>query len=138
MSPEVAVHRAIARAERVLPGTPAPEGKRDPRWQAIIRVGEFVRTHPDPVWRFAHRWGKHARRDLRNAVATCLLEHLLEHHFELVFPRVRRASLESVRFADTFSSCWSFGRSIEPKNAARVKRLKTQLARARSASRRSR
>ena len=42
MSPEVAVHRAIARAERVLPGKPAAEGKRDPRWQAIIRVGEFI------------------------------------------------------------------------------------------------
>lgn len=137
MSPEVAVQRAVARAERVLPGTPAPEGERDPRWQAIIRVGEFIQTQPEAVWSFAHRWGRHARRDLRSAVATCLLEHLLEHHFELVFPRVRRASLESVRFADTFASCWSFGRSREPKNAARVKRLQGQLARARVARRRA-
>jgi hypothetical protein len=134
MSPESAVQRAIARAERILPGSPAPEGKRDPRWQAIIRVGEFVETQPEAVWQFTHRWGKHAQRDLRSAVATCLLEHLLERHFELVFPRVRQASLESVRFADTFSSCWSFGRSKKPNNTARIKRLQSQL---RAASRRA-
>jgi hypothetical protein len=137
MSPEAAVQRAIARAERVLPGTPAPEGKRDPRWQAIIRVGEFIETQPEAVWQFTYRWGKHAQSDLRSAVATCLLEHLLEHHFELVFPRVRRASLESVRFADTFLSCWSFGQSEEPNNAARMKRLHSQLRRGRAANRRA-
>jgi hypothetical protein len=129
MSPEVAVQRAIACAERILPGTPAPDDKRDLRWQAIIRVGEFIETQPEAVWQFAHRWGKHAQADLRMAVATCLLEHLLEHHFEMVFPRVRQAALESVRFADTFSSCWSFGQSKEPKNAARIKRLQSEVRR---------
>jgi hypothetical protein len=137
MSPEVAVQRAIARAERILPGRPAPDGKPDPRWKAIIRVGEFIETQPEPVWEFAHRWGKHAKADLRMAVATCLLEHLLEHHFEMVFPRVRRAAVESVRFADTFSSCWSFGQSEERKNAAKIKRLQDQLRRWRAAKRRA-
>ncbi len=97
MSPEAAVQRAIARAERILPGTPAPEGKRDPRWQAIIRVGEFIETQPEAVWQFTHRWGKHAQRDLRSAVATCLLEHLLEHHFDLMFPRVRQGGSQRGR-----------------------------------------
>ena len=137
MSPEAAVRRAIARAERVLPGTPAPDGKRDPRWQAIIRVGEFVESQPEAVWQFAHRWGKHAQADLRAAVSTCLLEHLLEHHFELLFPRVRRAALESPRFADTFDTCWTLGQAAAPKNAARVKRLKDQLRRSRAAKRRA-
>lgn len=124
-APEVTVQRAIARAERILPGTPAPEGKRDPRWQGIIRVGEFIEEEPEPVWEFTHRWGKHAQADLRMAVATCLLEHLLEHHFELLFPRVRRAALESPRFADTFGSCWWFGQAKTPKNASRIKRLQS-------------
>ena len=137
MSPEVAVQRAIARAERILPGTPAAEGKRDPRWQAIIRVGEFVETQPEAVWQFAQRWGKHAQADLRTAVATCLLEHLLEHHFELLFPRVRRAALESVRFAETFRSCWWFGQAKAPRNTARVKRLESQLRRSRASARRA-
>lgn len=137
MSPEVPVLRAIARAERILPGTPAPEGKRDPRWQAIIRVGEFIETQPEPVWQFAHRWGKHAQSDLRMAVATCLLEHLLEHHFELLFPRVRRAAMESPRFANTFNSCWPFGEAKTTKNAARIKRLRGQLRRSRQPKRRA-
>src|SRR4051812_42387850 len=111
MSPEVTVERLIKRAECILPGRPAPEGKRDPRWQAIIRVSEFIETQPEPIWRFAHRWGKHAQADLRMAVATCLVEHLLEHHFESLFPRVRRAALESSRFADTFSMCWALGQA---------------------------
>jgi hypothetical protein len=137
MSPKAAVQLAIVRAERILPGKPTPEGKRDPRWEAIMRVGEFIDTQPDAVWQFAHQWGKHAHRDLRSAVATCLLEHLLEHHFELVFPRVRNASLESVRFADTFSSCWAFGQAKTSQNAARVKRLQSQLRRSRAAKRRA-
>ncbi len=128
-SPEVAVQRAIATAERILPGTPAPEGKLDPRWQAIIRVGEFIETQPEAVWQFAHRWGKHPQADLRAAVATCLLEHLLEHHFDLVFPRVHRATLDSPRFAKTFALCWWFGQAAAPKNAARIKRLESQLRR---------
>src|SRR5262245_66588075 len=102
MSPQAAVGRAIVRAQSILPGTPAPNGKRDPRWQAIIRVGDFVETQPEAVWQFAHRWGKHPQADLRAAVATCLLEHLLEHHFDVMFPRMRRAAIVSARFADTF------------------------------------
>src|SRR3954451_5372607 len=136
MSPEVAVQRAIARAEHILPGTPAPEGKRDPRWQAIIRVGEFVETQPEAVWEFARRWGTHEQADLRMAVATCLLEHLLEHHFELLFPRVRRAAMESPRFADTLNSCWPFGQAEVPENARRVKQLQCRMRRMRRARRR--
>jgi hypothetical protein len=63
------------------------------------------------------------------AISTCLLEHLLEYHFDLLFPRVRRAALESVRFADTFASCGRFGQSDHPKNAARIHRLKSDLRR---------
>lgn len=131
MSPEVSVLRAIAGAERILPGKPATEGDTDPRWQAIIRVGEFIDTQPELVWQFAHRWGKHAQSDLRGAIATCLLEHLLERHFELLFPRVRRAAMESSRFANTFGMCWRLGHAATSKNAARIRRLQSQLRRKR-------
>ena len=127
MLSEAAVQRAIALAESKLPGTPAPDGRRDSRWQAIIRVGEFIEAQPEAVWEFALRWGKHAQADLRMAVATCLLEHLLEHHFDLLFPRVRRAALASPRFAQTFSSCWATGQTELPKNAARFERLQRQV-----------
>jgi len=90
-------------------------------------VGEFIESEPEAVWTFARRWGKHASADLRAAVATCLLEHLLEHHFELLFPRVRKEALSSVRFAETFEMCWSFGQALLPGNAGRVKRLRRKL-----------
>jgi hypothetical protein len=59
--------------------------------------------------------------------------NLLELHFELLFPRVRRAAMESPRFADTFGSCWWFGQAKSRKNAARIKRLESQLRRSRAA-----
>ncbi len=58
MSSKAAVKRSIHRAEAILPGMPAPDGACDPRWQAIIRVADFIETHPEEVWQFAHRWGK--------------------------------------------------------------------------------
>jgi hypothetical protein len=71
------VMAAIRRANAILPGRPAPDGQTDPRWQAVIAVGEFVEAEPEAVWAFVERWGKHANEDLRSAIATCLLEHLL-------------------------------------------------------------
>lgn len=121
------VEQAIARAERILPGAPAPTGKRDPRWQAIIRVGKFIESDPEPVWAFALKWGRHANGDLRMAVATCLLEHLLGSHFDLIFPRVETAVKQSRRFAGAFCSCWKFDQAKEPANARRMDRLQRRL-----------
>src|SRR5262245_55718500 len=95
----------------------------DTRWQAIIAIGQFIRTEPEAVWGFVERWGKHPNDDLRMAVATCLLEHLREHHFALLFPRVAQQVSRSKRFADTFSHCWKFGQAKAPRNAARFDRL---------------
>lgn len=121
------VEQTIAKAEKILPGTPAPEGQRDPRWQAIIKVGRFIKSDPEPVWAFALKWGRHPNGDLRMAIATCLLEHLLGHHFDLIFPRVEVAVKRSRRFADTFCSCRKFDQSEEPANARRMDRLQRSL-----------
>ena len=56
-----------------------------------------------------------------------MLEHLLEHHFELIFPRVGKDALSSVRFAKTFEMCWSFGQALLPANARRMARLRRRL-----------
>ena len=100
------VFQAIQAAEAILPGVPAADGKPDPRWQAIIRVGEFVESDPEPLWTFALKWGKHPQADVRMAIATCLLEHLLERHPSLLSQRATHAASKSVRFARTLESCW--------------------------------
>ena len=117
------VQEAIAAAERILPGRAAPDGARDPRWQAMIAVADFVETEPDAVWSFVQRWGTSPDEDLRAAVATLLLEHLLEHHFDRMIGGVEHEALNNECFADTVCRCWKFGQAEEPTRAAQLDRL---------------
>ena len=121
------VSDAIRDAEEILPGEPVPDEGNDPRWQAIIRVAEFAETDPEELWGFARRWGSSPDEDLRQAVASCLLEHLLEFHFTELFPRVAAAAREDPLFADTFLGCWDFGQTTEPQNLAQFQALKAEL-----------
>ena len=118
------VEAAIAEAEQLLPGVAAPDGQIDPRWQAIIQLGNYVETDAEPIWQFIERWGRHEDEDLRAAIATCLLEHLLEHRFGEYFPKVEEATRASHLFADTFTRCWKFGQAAQPSNAERFDRLR--------------
>ena len=120
------VRTAIADAEALLPGEAAPDGENDPRWQAIIAVSEFIPTDPEPIWQFITRWGAHPDDDLRSAVATCLLEHFLEDHFEY-FPLVEQRAQHDALFAAMFCMCGKFGQSEEPPNASRFDALKIRV-----------
>jgi hypothetical protein len=103
------VFDAIEHADSLLPGAAAPDGERDPRWQAIIAVADFIENEPEAVWSFVERWGQHPDEDLRAAIATCLLEHLLERHFDIIFPRVKCLAESNEQFARTVTMCWPFG-----------------------------
>lgn len=122
------VHKVIQNAEQVLSTikTIVDDGT-DPRWQAIIDIGEFVESDPLLVWEFTSRWGRHANEDLRGAIATCLLEHLMEYHFDLIFPLVEKVVRESKRFAFTFCMCGKFGQAKITSNAKRFDHLQKQL-----------
>jgi hypothetical protein len=124
----MSVHKAIRKANAVLPGETVEE-RHDPRWQAIIAVGEYVVSDPEAVWVFIHKWGGHEQEDLRMAIATCLLEHQLEYHFDAYFPKVQQAALADPLFADTVRCCWRFGQAKEPANSARLDALEKQLSR---------
>jgi hypothetical protein len=123
------VQEAIAQAEAILPGRAAFEGETDPRWQAVIAVAEFIEAEPEAVWSFILRWGSSEDQDLRMAIATCALEHLLEHHFDAFISRVEETARENRLFARTVSSCWKLGQSEEPDRAARLDRLNSSLRR---------
>lgn len=126
------VIEAIRNADALLRGVPADE-EQDPRWQAIMAIGEFVESEPAAVWAFIRRWGGHPQEDLRDAVATCLLEHLLEYHFAAFFPQVEQLAVADPMFADTFRRCWQFGQAREPGNAGRYAALTDRLAQERGA-----
>jgi hypothetical protein len=119
----ITVQKAIRLADETLPGTPAPDGETDLRGQRIIDIGAYIDSEPEAVWEFVARWGNHEDDDLRSAIATCLLEHLLEHHFESVFPRVERLVVTDKLFANTFTSCWKLGQAELPQNARRFDEL---------------
>jgi hypothetical protein len=116
------VDEAIRAAENFLPGRAAPDGQRDPRWQAIITVGEFIEDEPEAVWSFVVRWGASADADLRAAIATCLLEHLLEHYFDAFISRVEQAASADSSFREMAGSCWAFGDAEHPDRIARFER----------------
>jgi hypothetical protein len=79
----------------------------DCRWQALIVIGELMWTHPEEVWQVVLAHGGSEDSDMRAGVATVLLEHLLEEHFEEYFPRIRAEILRgSARFAETVGMCW--------------------------------
>ena len=127
----VSVQAAIAQANAVLPPSAARDGELDLRWQAIIGVGEFVASDPLEVWEFTRRWAAIEDDDLRSALATCLLEHLLEHHFSEMFPRVSDAAASDPGVAALVTKCWALGAAAEPYNVRRFEVLKAEcLARA--------
>jgi hypothetical protein len=121
------IEETIAAAEQILPGHPAPDGEKDPRWQAIIEISQFVPEEPTAIWPFVLKWGSSEDADLRAAIATCLLEHLLEHHFDLISPRVEAAARSNVCFGDTTARCWKFGEASETTRAARFDRLLREI-----------
>lgn len=120
---------AIEEAEAVLADLHQTGSDSDLHWQVIIRVAEFVETDPKELWEFARKWGSSQDADLRQAVASCLLEHLLQFHFAELFPQVASAAREDPLFADTFLGCWEFGQTEEPANAVRFHALKAELRR---------
>jgi hypothetical protein len=120
------VRQAIRDANACLLGEPATVGQ-DPRWHAIIAVAEYVETEPELIWEFIRHWGGHPQEDLRNAIATCLLEHLLEHHFVTFFARVEQAAWTHTLFGDMFLRCWRLGQAEEPGNAELFNSLRARL-----------
>ena len=113
------VAAAIAKAEALLPGCPAPDEQLDPRWQAIIEVSEFIDSQPHQVWAFARKWASHQQEDLQVAIATCVLEHLLEHDFATFFPLVSAEARASAAFARTLAVAWL----AEPAHANQLRHL---------------
>ncbi|MCG7980659.1 MAG: hypothetical protein AB2565_00200 [Candidatus Thiodiazotropha endolucinida] len=92
----------------------------DVRWSAAATLTDYAMYLPDHVWPIILKHGSSSDEDLRTAVATCLLEHLLEYHFEAYFSKLEKVILDSNNnLKDTLSLCWKLGKSELPENSAR-------------------
>ena len=110
---------AVERAEAMLAST-----DNDTRWQGAILLGEFCETAPETIWPSVVSWGSSADDDMRAAIATCVLEHILEHHFDTFFDRSRQiVTAGNSAFADTLSQCWHFGQAELPANKTKLDEL---------------
>ena len=114
--------RVLAKIDRHL-----ASGNEHARWQAAITLGEFAEPSPERIWPLVLKHGSRRQADARMAIATCVLEHILEYHFDAFFPRVSDAARTSRWFRETFRSCWRMGRAQSPRNARRWRRLEREL-----------
>ena len=71
--------------------------------------------------------GFHEGEDVRTAIATCLLEHLLEYHFDTISPKAESAARSNALFGKTAAQCWKFGQAKERGRAQRFDRLLSDL-----------
>lgn len=90
------------------------------RWSAAEAAGELVESRPRAVWNLVVAHGVSSCEDVRAAVATCMLEHLLEERFDEYFPLLE-SEIQSGKLllGDTLRRCWKLGLSERPDNAAR-------------------
>jgi hypothetical protein len=98
------VFDAIAEAESLLHLKPVEKGK-DPRWQAIIKVGEFIESEPEMIWAFICESRQTNDEDLQQALACCLLEDLIEAHPEYK-SRAQDLASRDTDFQRLFEICW--------------------------------
>jgi len=128
LAAEANVHYAIQAAEALLPGKPTPEGEEDPRWQAIMKIEDFVEPEPEAIWPFVLKWGSLPDEpDLSAAIAVLLVERLLQYHFDLIFPRVAAAARSNSSFAGTFAKSWKLGQAQKATRAKQYDELLAQL-----------
>lgn len=82
------------------------------RWQSIIVVGEFIPTHPERVFDVVVAFAG-TDRDMNMALATVLLEHLLEEQCIHFCGRIERLICNGRHAAllDVLACCWRFDES---------------------------
>ncbi len=116
---------SVARLQEIDKALASPD--EDTRWQAAIALGEFSETAPESIWPLVEKWGSSPDEDTRDAVSSCVLEHILEAHFEPFFSRVEQLIQQgNFNFAETFLGCWQFGEAKLPRNAERFDQLGKQ------------
>jgi hypothetical protein len=106
----------------------AKKGKN--RWKAAAELSEFVQSAPSLLWPRVLKYGLSEDDDLRQAVATCIVEHVLEYHFGRYFPRLEHEVLMgNQNLGQTFLLCSKFGQSTEAENSRKWENLASKVRR---------
>ena len=76
------------------------------RWQSLIIVGEYLDKYSDEIFNIIIKYGKSKDEDMRTAIATVLLEHLLEKNFDKYFHLYKNVLKNNSYLLDTLSKSW--------------------------------
>jgi hypothetical protein len=76
------------------------------RWQSLIITGEFLDKYPDDIFKIIVKYGSSKDEDMRTAISSILLEHLLEKDFKKYFNLFKEYSKNNSFLLDTLSKCW--------------------------------
>lgn len=97
------------------------------RWQSLLMLGDYAGTHPAKIWPLVLKWGSVRNYDIRRGVACCVLEHILEHHFDPYFDHaIAHIQEGNRRFAYTLAYCWKLGQAESPGNADRFDAFRSE------------
>lgn len=89
-------------------------------WEAAEILGEYAENNPWIIWPLTIKYASSLNSEVRQAIATCVLEHILEYHFDQFFDEIERAIKGGdLLLRDTLSGCWKFGKSKLPHNRDR-------------------
>ena len=99
------------------------------RWKSAIALGEYCKSDPKNVWPLIVKYGSSRKTDTRTAIATCVLEHILEYHFDPYFGEsLKIVRGGDIRFGRTLAICWKFGQALKKNNSSRFDRFKKRFS----------
>lgn len=64
------------------------------RWQAIIIIGEFLKSKQAEIWKVIMTYGSSTDDDMRMAIACILLEHYFEENIDLFENKISEMTFE--------------------------------------------
>lgn len=93
-------------------------------WKGAELLGEHAEHNPDAIWSLVVKHGSATSPEVREAIATCVLEHILEHHFEPYFSDIEsRVNAGDNSLLQTLALCWKLGQAEVPENSCRWDKL---------------
>ncbi len=86
-----------------------PDRNNNLRWRALVLAGWYIDEFPSKVWPFVVKYGAVPNKDIRMGVACCLLEHVLQYHYDTYLPETEKLLFTDKNHIYTLRSCLCFG-----------------------------
>lgn len=94
------------------------------RWKIAVELTDLAMSDPEALWPLIVKYGSSEDEDVRDQIATCALEHLMEGHFCKFIERIEAlCRIPNLNFLDTLKRCWVLGEAEKPENTKRLEKI---------------